>query len=344
MSPVPSASPAANRIAAPSPAPEDLSLPGSSSPRKSLSGFLSRHTLWVALVMLVLVLSLISEPFRNPANLQNILMQNSVIGIVALGMLVMMISGGFDLSVGAAGGAVGVLVAYLSGSWGLPAALIVGTLLGMFIGLINGIIIARLHINAFITTFAVASIITGILFVLTSGRSISGSSVALTDFAFELVVGIPMLFLVFVAFAIVTYLLLSRTKWGHWVYSVGANAEASYLSGVPVLPIKIAAFTFGGLAVGLGGVFLFGQSAVGQPTAAADWPLNAIAICVIAGTSLAGGVGRVGNVVAAVLVLGVVSTGLNQLGISPYWQPAVTGTIILVAVVSDQLTKARSRA
>lgn len=322
--------------------PSERSMPRTT--QGTLAGFLGRNTLWIALVVLVLALSLISESFRNPANFQNILMQNSVIGIVALGMLVMMISGGFDLSVGAAGGAVGVLVAYLSGPWGLPAAIVAGIALGVLIGLINGLIIARLHINAFITTFAVASIITGILFVLTSGRSIRGTSDALTDFAFQVVLGIPVLFLVFIAFSIATYLLLSKTKWGHWVYSVGANAEASYLSGVPVLPIKIAAFTFGGLAVGLGGMFLFGQSAVGQPTAAADWPLNAIAICVIAGTSLAGGVGRVGNVVAAVFVLGVVATGLNQLGVSPYWQPAVTGTIILVAVVSDQLTKSRNSA
>lgn len=321
------------------------SVPPSSTPSRgtAILRWLARNNLWVALVILVAVLSLLSEGFRNPANLQNILMQNAIIGIVALGMLVMMISGGFDLSVGAAGGAVAVLTAHLSVIWGLPLAIVAGIALGGLIGVVNGLIIAGLKINSFIATFAVASVITGIIFVLTSGRSVGGNANALTEMAFAVVVGIPVLFLIFIAFAVLTYLALTMTKFGHWVYSVGANAEASFLSGIPVLRVQIAAFTFGGLAVGAAGVFLFGQSAIGQPTAATNWPLNAIAICVIAGTSLAGGIGRVSNVVAAVLLLGVVSTGLNQLGISPYWQPAVTGAIILAAVIADQLTRARNR-
>src|SRR5690606_21599747 len=109
------------------------------------------------LIVLVVGLAIASETFRNPANLQNIMMQNSIIGIVSLGMLVMMIAGGFDLSVGAAGGAVGALSAYLSGSWGFVPAIITGVVLGMLIGAINGVIIAKLRINSFIATFAVAS-------------------------------------------------------------------------------------------------------------------------------------------------------------------------------------------
>lgn len=273
--------------------------------RKSFARLAGRNTLWIALVALVVALLILSPPFRNPATFQNILMQNGIIGIVALGMLVMMISGGFDLSVGAAGGAVGVLVAYLSGIWGLPVAIPVGIVLGLIIGFINGIIIARMKIDSFITTFALASIITGVLFVFTSGSSIKGNAGPLTNFVFEVVLGIPVLFIVFIAFAVITYVILSKTKWGHWVYGVGANSQASFLSGVPVLQVKIAAFMFGGLAVGIGGTLLFGQSAIGQPTAGAAWPLDAIAICVIGGASLSGGVGRVSNVVAAVLLLGL---------------------------------------
>jgi ribose/xylose/arabinose/galactoside ABC-type transport system permease subunit len=297
----------------------------------------------MALGVLVLILAVISPTFRNPANLQNILMQNGIIGIVAMGMLVMMISGGFDLSVGAAGGAVAVVGAFLSANVNLGVGVLAGALLGLAIGAINGLVIAKLRINSFIATFALASIITGVLFVITGGKSVVGKSQALQDFTFGLVAGIPLLFISFVIFAIVTHLVLSRTKWGHWIYSVGANSNASYLSGVPVTGVKVAAFVFGGLSVGIGGILLFGQSSIGQPTGAEAWPLNAIAICVIGGTSLSGGVGRVTNVIAAVLLLGVVGNGLNQLGISPYWQPAVTGTIILVAVIVDQVGKARPR-
>ncbi|MDP3208751.1 MAG: ABC transporter permease, partial [Rhodoglobus sp.] len=292
---------------------------------------IAKNNLWVALLVVVVGLSLASATFRNPANLQNILAQNGIIGIVAMGMLVMMISGGFDLSVGAVGGAVAVLSAFISREIGLPAALLAGILLGTSLGLVNGFIIARMRINSFIATFALASIVTGVMFVITQGKSVVGKSAELQAFAYGSAFGVSFLFLAFMVFAILTHLILTRTKWGHWIYSAGANEHASYLSGVPVVPVKIAAFVFGGMATALGGLLMFGQSAIGQPTGAEAWPLNAIAICVIGGTALSGGVGRVSNVIAATLLLGVIGNGMNQLGISPYWQPAVTGAIILAA-------------
>jgi ribose/xylose/arabinose/galactoside ABC-type transport system permease subunit len=306
-------------------------------------GWLGRNNLWVALVVLMGVLAIVSEPFRNLANLQNILMQNGIIGIVAMGMLVMMISGGFDLSVGAVGSAVAVTTAFVSVQAGLVPALLAGLVVGVALGCLNGAIIARIGINPFIATFALASIVTGVLLVLTNGKSVVGRSPELQGIAYGQFLGIPVLFWIFLVFAILTHLLLTRTKWGHWLYSAGANAHASYLSGVPVTAVKFSAFAFGGLAVAIGGILLFGQSAIGQPTGAAGWPLSAIAICVIGGTSLNGGVGRVSNVIAAVLLLGVVGNGLNQLGVSPYWQPAVTGAIILAAVIADRVGKARQR-
>lgn len=302
---------------------------------------LAKHNLWVALAVVVIALSIASATFRNPANLQNILAQNGIIGIVAMGMLVMMISGGFDLSVGAIGGAVAVLAAFTSREVGLPAALIAGLVLGTILGLVNGLIIARLRINSFIATFALASIVTGVMFVITQGKSVGGKSAALQSFAYGSVFGVSYLFLAFMVFAVLTHLILTRTRWGHWIFSAGANEHASYLSGVPVIPVKVAAFVFGGLATALGGVLMFGQSAIGQPTGAEAWPLNAIAICVIGGTALSGGVGRVSNVIAATLLLGVIGNGMNQLGVSPYWQPAVTGTIILAAVVADRTGRSR---
>jgi len=301
----------------------------------------ARNNLWIALVLLVGVLSLASDSFRKVANLQNILAQNGIVGIVAIGMLVMMISGGFDLSVGAVGSAVAVCAAYVSVQTNLVVAIAVSLALGILLGSVNGFLIAKIGINSFIVTFALASIVTGVLLVLTNGGSVIGRSPQLQDFAFGRVGGIPLLFWSFLIFASLTHVLLARTKWGHWIYSAGANAHASYLSGVPVVSVKFGAFAFGGLAVGIGGMLLFGQSAIGQPTGAAGWPLSAIAICVIGGTSLNGGIGRVSSVIAAVLLLGVVANGLNQLGISPYWQPAVTGTIILIAVLANQIGQQR---
>lgn len=325
---------------------DDLALDQPAAPRglsaSTIWPILMRNNLWLALVVLVGLLSVLSDTFSNTANLRNILMQNGIIGIVAIGMLVMMISGGFDLSVGAVGSGVAVLTAYISTTAPLPVAILAGLALGAALGAVNGFVIAKIGINSFIATFALASIVTGVVLVLTGGKSVVGRSVALQEFTFGSFAGIPSLFVTFLVFALVTHLILTRTKWGHWIYSAGANAHASYLSGVPVTTVKLAAFVFGGLAVGFGGVLLFGQSAIGQPTGAEAWPLSAIAICVIAGTSLSGGVGRVSNVIAAVLLLGVVGNGLNQLGISPYWQPAVTGSIILAAVLVDRFGQSRT--
>jgi ribose/xylose/arabinose/galactoside ABC-type transport system permease subunit len=144
--------------------------------------------------------------------------------------------------------------------------------------------------------------------------------------------------------AAATWLLMRRTKWGQYVYSVGGNREASFLSGVPVVSAQTAAFCFGGAMAGVGGLLLLGESGIGQPASATDWPLTAIAICVIGGVALSGGEGRIQDTIAAALLLGVLYDGLNLLNVSPYVQPAVTGAVILLAVAGDQFSRRRSAA
>jgi ribose/xylose/arabinose/galactoside ABC-type transport system permease subunit len=163
----------------------------------------------------------------------------------------------------------------------------------------------------------------------------------LTTLAFGQVADIPYAFIFYLLFAGATWLLLSQTKWGHYLYSVGGNREASFLSGVPVVSTQVMAFVFGGFAAAVGGLILLGQSAIGQPSAASDWPLSAIAICVIGGASLSGGEGRVQGTIAATLLLEVIANGLNLLNVSPYIQPAVTGVVILLAVGADRVAKSR---
>ena len=160
--------------------------------------FAVRNYIWIALIVLAGVMSAVSPTFRNPINIQNVLEQNGIIGIVAMGMLIMMIAGGLDLSVGAAGGAVAVVAAYTSAHLGFGATLAAGLGLGVAIGIINGLIVARIRINSFITTFAIASVIQGILFVFTSGESVVGNSPPLETFAYGNLLGLPLLFVAFV--------------------------------------------------------------------------------------------------------------------------------------------------
>lgn len=302
-----------------------------------------RYGIWAALAVVVAVLLVVSPSFRTSTNLTNILEQNSLLGIVACGMFVMMVSGGFDLSVGAVGATVAVAVAQVSSHAALPVAIVAGLALGAFIGVLNGALIARGRINPFMTTFAMASLVTGVLFVATSAAPVTGNVGWLTTIALlGKVAGVPDAFIVYIAIAALTWVLMRRTKWGHYVYSVGGNREASFLSGVPVVSAQMMAFCFGGLMAAVGGLLLVGQSGIGQPSSATDWPLTAIAICVIGGVPLSGGEGRIQDTIAAALLLGVVYNGLNLLNVSPYVQPAVTGAVILIAVAGDQVSRRRS--
>jgi ribose/xylose/arabinose/galactoside ABC-type transport system permease subunit len=301
-----------------------------------------RAGIWIALALVVAVLIAISPSFRSSANLTNILEQNALIGIVACGMFVMMVSGGFDLSVGAVGATVSVAAAQVSAHAALPVAIVVGLALGAFVGLLNGALIAKGRINPFMTTFAMSSLVTGVLFMATSAAPVTGNVGWLTTIALlGKVGGVPDAFIVYMAIAALTWLLMRRTKWGHFVYSVGGNREASFLSGVPVVSVQAMAFCFGGLTAAVGGLLLLGESGIGQPASASDWPLQAIAICVIGGVPLSGGEGRVQDTIAAALLLGVVYNGLNLLNVSPYVQPAVTGGVILIAVAGDQISRRR---
>jgi ribose/xylose/arabinose/galactoside ABC-type transport system permease subunit len=302
-----------------------------------------RYGIWAALVVVVVVLMIISPSFRASSNLTNILQQNSLLGIVACGMFVMMVSGGFDLSVGAVAATVSVAAAQVSNHAVLPVAIIVGLAIGAIIGLFNGLLIAKGRINAFMTTFAMSSLVSGVLFVATSAAPVVGRPGFLATLAlFGKVGGIPDTFIVYLAIAALTWVLMRRTKWGHYVYSLGGNREASFLSGVPVVTAQTLAFCFGGVMAAVGGLLLLGESGIGQPSSATDWPLTAIAICVIGGVALSGGEGRVQDTIAAALLLGVVYNGLNLLNVSPYVQPAVTGAVILIAVTGDQLSRRRS--
>jgi ribose/xylose/arabinose/galactoside ABC-type transport system permease subunit len=302
-----------------------------------------RFGIWIALIVVVVVLMVISAPFRATSNLTNVLQQNSLIGVVACGMFVMMVSGGFDLSVGAVGATVSVAGAAVSVHAGVPLAIIVGLALGVCVGLLNGLLIAKGRINAFMTTFAMSSVVTGVLFIATAASPVVGNVNFLQQISlFGTFLGIPDVFFVYIVAVVITWVLMRRTKWGHYVYSVGGNRDASFLSGVPVVSTQTLAFCFGGFMAALGGLLLLGESGIGQPASAEDWPLTAIAICVIAGVSLQGGEGRVQDTIAACLLLGVVDNGLNLLNVSPYVQPAVTGAVILIAVAGDQISRRRS--
>ena len=286
------------------------------------------------LVGMVITFSIISPHFLSSANIYNIFEQNVVFGIMACGMAFMIITGGFDLSVGSTAALTGVVVAFILKRY--PDALLVAAFAGLSIGalagLCNGMLISKVGINPFITTFGMMVVIRGMVFGFTEGRSIY-------DFPFKYniigmgklgVVSIPLL--IWFVVVVICYVILRHTKFGQYVYAVGGNEKVAHLSGVNVDGIKILSAVACGVLASLGGIVLVFRVMSALPQAGTMYELYAIAAAVLGGCSLKGGVGSVLGTVIGVLLLGVVINGLHMVGVSAYWEQTVTGLIIIFAV------------
>lgn len=310
--------------------------PGAANTRRQLLvNFAARYGIFIVFCVLVLGLLITSPAFRQPQNLWNILQQNSIIGIVACGMLVMMIAGGFDLSVGSVGAASSMTAAYVFVHGSIPLGVGCALFVGLVVGTLNGLLIAKARINPFVTTLGTQVLIQGIVFISSNASPIYDLPEAFTFVGLGRIGPVPVASLIFITVALITWLMLSFTRFGHYVYGVGGNMEACRLAGVPVDTVLIGAFAFGGLCASVAGLVLVGQTGIGSPTAGLTWPLAAIAAVVVGGTPLSGGVGTVQGMVVGTLLLGVMANGLNLFGVSPYWQPAITGLVILAAVGID---------
>ena len=301
----------------------------------------SRRALLLIFVALVAVLSIASPGFRSPANLVNIIEQQSIIGIVACGMLLMILLGGFDLSVGAVGAASSVFAAWTMGQFGIVPGIHAALAVGLVVGLGNGSLIAGIGINPFVVTLGTQVLVTGILYVMTDAAPVYGVPDEFTVVGLGRLGPIPVAALIYAVVVAAVALMLNTSVFGRHIYAVGGNLEASRLAGIKVKRVTVIVYTLGALTASIGGLILLGQTSIGQPASATGWPLSAIAAVAIAGVPLTGGVGGVGNVVVGTLLLGVVSNALNQFGISPYWQPAITGAVIIGAVAIDTLQRRR---
>jgi len=306
--------------------PELLKLPTAANSKNiKLQGqfteFAVRCGISLVFVVLVAALMIISPTFRRPENLWNILQQNSIIGVVSCGMLLMMIVGGFVHG------------------W-LPLGVVAALATGLVVGVLNGLLITKARINPFVATLGTQVLIQGMVFIATNATPIYGLPSAITVVGLGHIGPVPVATIIFAAVALMMWGILRFTRFGHYIYAVGGNKEASRLAGVPVDKVIIGAFAIGGLCAAVGGLILVGQTGIGSPAAATTWPLSAIAAVVVGGTPLSGGIGTVLGAVVGTLLLGVVANGLNLFGVSPYWQPAVTGLVILAAVGVDSYHRA----
>jgi ribose/xylose/arabinose/galactoside ABC-type transport system permease subunit len=303
-----------------------------------------RYGITVVFVALVVAMCIASEPFRTHQNAINLLRQNAIIGVMACGMTFAIVLGGFDLSVGAVAGASSVVAAKLIIGVGPDrffsgadiAVGVVGCLLtGLAVGLINGMLIAYVGVNPFVSTLGTMTILRGLTFVWTNATPVFGVPFGFAEVGLGSTFGVPNPFWFFLGVALTLIVLLSQTRFGHYVYAIGGNALAAREMGIPVRRIRLLVYVITGVCASVAGLILVGQTISGQPTGATGYELTAIAAVIVGGASLNGGQGSIANTIVGVFLLGVVSNALNLLGVSPFWQPVATGTILVIAVAID---------
>ena len=288
-------------------------------------------------IVIVIALSLMSPWFFSFNNAMNIGINMSYIGLMAAAGTPLIIAGGLDLSVAAVAGLTGVLITIFFG-WidNIWLAVVLSLFVGAFIGAFNGFLATVLKFNPLIATLGTMSIITGFSLVLTGGLT---KSMMLPEFNYIGVgrifnVPIPLIIMIVVMFLL--WLLMSKTKFGRFLYASGNNPDASLLLGVPVVKVQFYLYVLSGLSGAIAGVLLTAMLGAAAPNAAGSHLLTIIAAIILGGTSLYGGIGSVWGTLFAVLILGTINNGLTLMNVSSSWQEVAKGTVLILAVGLDQ--------
>lgn len=312
-----------------------------------------------ALITIVIVFSLLSPVYFSTSNFLIMSSHVAIFGLLAIGMLIVILTGGIDLSVGSTLGLCGVVAGWLmqgvaveiAGLVFYPSVWVVVVLtcaLGALVGAVNGVLIAFFKVPAFVATLGVLYVARGVALLLTNGLTFNNlggrDDLGNTGFnwlGFNTLLGVPIGVLVLGGVAAITIVLLNRTAFGRWVYSTGGNQRAAELSGVPVRFTTIAVYVLSGVFAAIAGLVLSSQLTSAGPTAGTTYELTAIAAVVVGGAALTGGRGNVRGTLLGAFVIGFLSDGLVIIGVSSYWQTVFTGAVIVLAVLLNSIQYGR---
>ena len=298
----------------------------------------------VSLILLCLFFAVQSAPFRSADNIFNVIGQNAWLLIASMGMTIVILGGGIDLSVGSVMALCGVVSVHLMvvKHWPVPLAMLAGVVAGGIGGSINGLLVTRLRIPAFIATLGMLLIARGAALSLAQGITVDGAPQVFMDFAGGKLIGIPTPLIMTAAIAILVALTLHFTKFGRYVQAIGSNVEAAKVSGVPVVRTQLWTYIIGGVFAGFAGLVEAARQGSGNPTSAEGYELDVVTAVVVGGASLAGGEGRVSGTILGVLLVAFLRNGLNLIGVEPFLQKAYIGALILAAVAFDQWARRKS--
>jgi ribose/xylose/arabinose/galactoside ABC-type transport system permease subunit len=309
-------------------------------PRRSTSSL--NPGLIVALVVVVVVLSVVSPHFLTTTNLLNIAKAVAIVGIAAVGQTIVIIGGGFDLSIGSTMAAAGMLAAYLlEVDVAIPVAFAAAMGLGALVGVINGTIVSYARINPLIATLATLAIVRGLAYVISGGQEIVIGDEAWLSFGTDVLLGIPYIVILLVGTFLLFGWAMPRTSFGRYTYAIGSNARAARLAGVAVDRWRLAIYTTCGLTAALSGLVLTARTGSARPSAAVGFELDVITAVILGGASLSGGRGTLAGTFVALVLIGVINNGLTLAQVPAYWQGVVKGAILLAAVLYDELRRSR---
>lgn len=295
---------------------------------------------FLTLIILFAGLSIASPHFLTQTNLSSVVRQTAVINIMALGMTLIIIAGGIDLSVGAIlamGGLLGTMS--MEKGFSIPAGVAIGVLTGLACGFTNGFLTTQLKIAPFIVTLGTLGIIRGFTLIISNGLPVHKIPPGFSFLGEGNVLGVPFVLWILVACAALTHFLLEHTRLGRYTFAIGSNVDAAVYAGIPVAFHTTAVYAIGGMLTGLAGMIEASRLMTGQPTAGQGYELQAIAAVVIGGGSLHGGEGSVAGTLIGAFIMGLLSNGSDLLGVSPYLQQAIIGAVIILAVSVDEFRK-----
>lgn len=297
------------------------------------------------LLLLILIVSLSTDRFLTRNNLLNLLKSNAVNAIISSGMLMAILMGQIDISVGSTVGLSGVIAAFVITNLGAPVwvAVIACLGVGLLVGLINGINISYFGVPAFVATLATMSIGRGLTTIISGGVSIRIRNDVYTSLANTSFGGLSVIVIYALLILVLTWVLLNKTRFGYYVYAIGGNSTAALYSGINTKRYNMLPYIIIGLFSGLGGLIWSGRLGSAAATLGQGFEMDAIAAVVIGGASMAGGAGTVGGTVIGILIMGVITNGLNMMGINTFWQDVFKGVIILGAVIMDMSRKRQAK-
>ena len=283
-------------------------------------------------------LSISSPYFFTARNFNTVLTQIAIVGVLSIGQLFVIITGGIDLSVGMVAQLVNVFLTILvvSGT-PIPLAIAISLIVGICIGLINGILIYELGMPPFITTLGSMTVANGVSLLLTKGTNISGLPLSFANFGSSSFLGLPNLFWFFVCAIVIGGIILRFTKFGKYIYAIGSNVETVRLSGIDVRKVVYGVYAFSGLLAGIAGIMLTFRLWMGVPTCGINLNLDSIAAAALGGASLFGAQGSAIGVFLGAMIIAIIKNGSVLLNINPFWQQVIIGILIVLTVALDQI-------